>query len=268
MVFEDLAKAVLDFVDWGVTIIIILIIWEVIQLVKVATEKGYKSGPSSQARGWAAGAFKRWRHSSNTKQLNEYLEDQKEAQFITNLRKARLDATDAVSHLLGSKEMTKGDLARLGESLDAVHDRLDEALHEFRKLDRKTLQQERGTKKLFDVMADKGLKVTNLKVYEDNILKLHKETKELLNEAATHFKEKVLEKYTLLKTLAEEGVKAKTFAWPVPLSFVKTEITDIRTQLTDKTTFVDKLELAEQKQDEALKEAQSILAESRKLWTS
>ena len=197
MVFEELATGVINFVKYGETILVILLIWEGFKFI--GTFGGGAGKVANRMVDWkkspVLNAIKRQKGRANTRLLNEYLEEQKETTLLDEAVKAAKEALAGVQTVLAAKQMTfvvrmqlfgKTASGKLGVVLD-LGEKLKTAKQEYRRVNRNTWRQERSVGEIIKKMRAAGMDVKQLLALEANILKLHKECADELNTVLTHY---------------------------------------------------------------------------------
>ncbi|MEK6951039.1 MAG: hypothetical protein AABX13_04930 [Nanoarchaeota archaeon] len=260
--FEQLAKAILNFVNFGITILTILLIWELIRLVM-----GPKPGEAASAVGnrltdWKKSpvlkAIKKGRGRWNTRMLNEYLQEQKETQFLNEAVKASQNALAAVEKVRGAKEITsekeRDEMVNAVEELEA---HLKAVKHRYSRVKRATFRQERALEPLIKKWREAGKDVQELIALENNLLKLHKECLAEVDTVMNHYGRldghlKVVKSYP---------------SFPIALSGspLETPLKEMQNNLQDE---VYELEEIYKKQVEIDKEVQAIISKVKPLWSA
>lgn len=282
MVFESLAKAILTFVNWGITILVFMLIYEVFRLIaggEKGAEKAGDVGKEKLGKWW-----KKRRRRQKTRLLREYLEEEKEMELIDKVKDSITKAVSLVQAIINKKKIdTLSEKQGLIAIIVAVNDALDEAIGHFGKLKMRTWRQERETGKLIEKLEEAGASVDNLKVYEKEILDFHKKTKNLLTEARSYYKGKIKDlRDELNKKINVTNVPASH--WPLNLPptasgvvnlpvggattdtiLLKKVFNDLKREL-GAAGFNSKINEAEKKQKEAITRVQAIITESRHLW--
>ncbi len=185
MVFEQLANAVLSFVNWGITIVVIMLIWEIIQFIRGGTEDrgeskltDWESNPVLNKLGWTkkAKAAEKVRHAASreeTAMLNEYVEEKKELELLDD---AVTQAQEFFTMVAGAAKSSKIDEASLKSKFKEVDTAVKKAGKETDKLKRNTWRERRKMKELYKSLGDAGVskgELDKLRSLEDLVLKSH-----------------------------------------------------------------------------------------------
>ena len=267
MVLENVAQNILDFVNYGITLIVLMLLWEVFK---------FFSGPSAVAAGGTlAGGVKdlltrkakKWAHGDSAKLLNEYLEEQKETSLLHDTVESAEAALTETERIIGDKEIA--DEAHRDEYVELLKDvghKLDAARGQYRQVKRATFRQERKTGELLEKLDDRGMDTKGIKALENNILKLHQECIVELDTVLTHYGKiksemRAVEKLTPIP--AVPGAVAVP-TWPVDISTIHAALLNkIKTNLEDAKY---KLTAVYNKQLQIDKEVQGIISHAKRLW--
>src|SRR3989338_4982344 len=176
MVFEQLANAVLSFVNWGITIVVIMLIWEIIQFIRGGTEErgDGTSGIGKKSLGEIKEVFNKWtgrdevekkkkvkRAASReeTKLLSEYIEEKKELGLIEEAQQKLLEFETVVNGAVSSKSIPK---TKFTEAYKNLVDAVEEAGKETNRLKRVTFRQERRSGQLIKELEKAEVKDKDL----------------------------------------------------------------------------------------------------------
>ncbi len=256
MALEGLAKDILSYVNYGITIVVILLLIEVGRLagrllgMGTETKVGkrlldFKKSPVLNLLKGEDKKAKRARKAAareKTALLNEYVEERKELELI---EKAQTELGNFVVKLTGGEK-----IAEVEKLFGKFKKAVEKADKEVSRLERKTFRQERRYHQLIQELEDAGIRPNDLsavKVYEkdllvqhDNVVKAIEEVKKVLGKIGNQLKKK-----NATKLLSAGGAAA-----------VQTE-----------TDVVDKgLKDAKKAQEQAYKETESIIAAFQKFW--
>lgn len=255
--FATIGKVVLKLVNWGITIIVILLIIEIIRLFYRVTGKtagkaaarltDWDKNPVLNALGWTKKAKRR----ENTKLLNEYIQEQKTTNMLQEAEKvaqeALLQIKDFVKHR-GISTATERD--KFLEKIEQLGNHLTDVRREYRRVNRATWRQEREMDKILKRLKETEQDVSQITTLENDILKLHKEAVEELDTVLDIFNgfKKPLQFLAKLKTPAtlDEGS-----SFPVDL-----------------TKLLKSLDAVYKKQEAIDKEVEGLIALVQRLWAS
>lgn len=265
MVFEALAERILDWANWGITIVVIMIIYEFIRLFM--TPKKANENLIDQAKSGLGQHFKRWWHKDKVAGINEALEEEKEVQLVSDVKNKVTEATAEVVGVRNKKQLTNVDLTvKMGGTVKDIGTGLDDAIKEFRRLNRKTFRQEKKMKELLESLDKKEKdELKDVQVYENQILGWHKEAKEALEKARSHFQSKIDYALEGLKNCKQVKGAAFPISFAVNTSEVDKRLKSLQDALEDKS-FLAEIEVAEKAQHEAQRDLQGIIGKSRVLW--
>ncbi len=276
MVFEQLANAVLSFVNWGITIVVIMLIWEIIQFIRGGTEdRGvgeWQTGRKSL--GEIKDSFNEWtgrkevqkqkkikRQASRdkTRLLNEYIEEKKEKELLDKALVALKEFDDVADKAINNGIDNK---KAFTASFNELKKALQESANEINRLKRATWRQERQTdrliKELEEVASDKELQA--LKALDRDILVRHDKVVKSLAESQSSFVpiSQAVSAVNTAKTPIKisDSIKGKT---------LQQHIRNARVALDE---VEKKLKEAVKEQAEAYKEVEGLIARMKKLWES
>jgi hypothetical protein len=267
MVLEQVANTILDFVNYGITILIILLVIEIFKFIGVGNVKAAGSKIKDWKKLPAMKSIRKRAHRAKVKELNEYVREQKEAQHINLVETARKEIVTLVQYVRSEKNLTESNFKGIEEGVNKLDKQVNESLDYFKKVTSATRRQERKTGKLIKALEDNDADVTQIKTYEAQILAKHDETKELLNRCRLHVNDKVL---VALVALQNSRTITGSAAWPIPFrtgNALDVSLKKLQGQL-DATNFKQMIVAADKAQHEAIRDVQGILAKARPLWES
>src|SRR3989338_3097402 len=218
MVFEEVANTILDFADYGLVVLILLLVWEIIQFIKGGTDAKTKSVSELNLTDWSKSpilkmsGFNRWRRRANTAQLNTYLEEQKETELLNEAVKQAQEALAKANQIVNSASIdstSRNDLMRETRQLKV---KLGDARKEYKGVNRNTWRMYRRTNTVLEKMKKKDEDTTQLIALENNILKLHKENVTELDKVLAEFANmgKALDEVDKVKLPSPLALKKKT----------------------------------------------------------
>lgn len=265
MVFEQLAQAVLSFVNWGITIVVVMLIWEIIQFIRGGTEdRGTgSSGIGKKSLGEIKDSFNEWtgradvekkkkitREASReeTALLNEYVEEKDELQKIDEAVNEAQACLKVVDSSLAVK--SKVPVNSVKDSFDTLSKKVDKAVKETNRLKRNTWRERRRMKQLYEALEEINInekELQNLKVMENYILVKHNEVIQNLAAAAGAVKRA----QTLAVPLAKAGAAPNV-------------LTSLEKSLSE--NIIPPLNKAKEKQQAAYDDTTKMIARIRKVW--
>ncbi len=277
MVFEQLAQAVLGFVNWGITIVVIMLIWEVIQFIRGGSEDrgAGSSGIGKKSLGEIKEGFNKWtgreevekkkkvkRAASReeTKLLSEYIEEKNELGLIAEAQKKLTEFDVIVNGAVSSGSIPR---IKFTEAYKALFEAVKEAGENINKLKRVTFRQERRSDQLIKELDKAGADdkvLQKLRAAENDILKKHDE---LIKEIATALT--ILQDSGLIGKAVNEITK-KSRAASIPITAgtpIEQNIGFIHGELD---TVEANLKVATKAQKEAYDMVEGLIAQFRKLW--
>jgi len=275
MVFEQLANAVLSFVNWGITIVVIMLIWEIIQFIRGGTEErgDGTSGIGKKSLGEIKEGFNKWtgrdevekkkkvkRAASReeTKLLSEYIEEKKELGLIEEAQQKLLEFETVVNGAVSSKSIPK---TKFTEAYKNLVDAVEEAGKETNRLKRVTFRQERRSGQLIKELEKAEVKdkdLNELRSLENYILQNHDK---LIKEIATAFA--TLKDSGLIGKAVKVIAKSKAASIPITAGIIEQNIGYIHGELN---AVEANLKAAASAQDNAYTAVKSLVAQFRKLW--
>lgn len=190
MVFEQLAQAVLGFVNWGITIVVIMLIWEVIQFIRGGTDDRSEgsSGIGKKSLGEIKEGFNKWtgrdevekkkkitRDASRqeTAELNEYIEEKNELELLDEAVTKSQEFLQLVGE--AQKSPTKA-LTPLTSKIKELNKAVTDAGNETNKLKRNTWRERSKMKNLLKSLSDAEVSkgdLDKIRALEDQVLKRH-----------------------------------------------------------------------------------------------
>ena len=265
MVFEELANNILTFVNYGITVLVIMLI---VEFFKFIFAGGTGTAIGSHLTDWSKSPVLNWikkqKRQEQTKAINEYLQEGEEVKLLSGAVVAANDALKPTEKLLSVGVV--GELAELDKVLDKLGkagDALRKAQDHYRSVNKATFRQEREFGKLLNKLREEGKDVTQFTALENNILRLHKEIVSEISKVLTHYEAANGSKQFIQKT--RDKIKGSAF----PLTFktgkdlLKDALTSLQTNLRDDIYL---LEDAYKKQVEVEKEMQGIIAQAKQVW--
>ena len=199
MVLETLAQQILSLVNWGITIVVIMLVWEVYKFI--AGSEGGKGVADVTGK---AGK-KIWKYMPGTaarakrvtkKEMNEYIMEEREEEKLNEIKQ---DVSAIISDVTilrkkvpsSSPEEEKSESEKFLKAFDKLGDKITDAKKYFRSLNRRTFRAQKGIGRLFGYMKDKGVKddelVKKVTVIEGTILKLHEQTAKVVGKVEAEY---------------------------------------------------------------------------------
>lgn len=180
MALETLANGILGLVNWGITIIVVMFLWECYKFITGGSEGGKEVAAKAGKKIWKHMPGTRARAKRVTKkEMNEYIMEEKEEQKLDEVKNA-LSTIVADLEVFVRKPASPPEAQKFLKTVGKLGDKIKDAKKYFRGLNRRTSRAQTGINRLFDYMKDKGVKddelVRKVKVFEDTILKLHEQT--------------------------------------------------------------------------------------------
>lgn len=180
MALETLANGILGLVNWGITIIAIMLLWECYKFITNGTEGGKEVAAKAGKKIWKYMPGTRARAKRVTKkEMNEYIMEEKEEQKLDEVKNA-VSTIIADIEVLAKKPASPPEAQKFLKMAEKAGDKIKDAKKYFRGLNRRTSRAQTGINRLFNYMKDKGVRdddlVQKVKVFEGNILKLHELT--------------------------------------------------------------------------------------------
>jgi len=190
MVLEELAKAMLSFVDWGRGIIVFLIIIEIFKGLKGSDTVSEAAGKTGK---WL------WARTPGTKAkakrvikkgMNEYVLEAKEEERINEIKRGTLKVA-ADLEVLTKAEFSSRQVENTLRDIKNLGNRIKGAEKNFRGLNRRTSREQTAIGRLFNYMKKKGLKnaelVEKVTVFEKEILELHQKAADELGKVRADY---------------------------------------------------------------------------------
>lgn len=273
---ETLAQQILKFVSYGIFILVIMLIWEVIQWFRGGTEDKEKrtfANLTDWSKSPVLNMFRKHSRRKKVRLLNEQIEEEKGFRAIDNIREKILEAASFIKSLLGKSNFSNtGDRNKLVTRVELVKKAIVNAKNEYKRVTRSTWRQETETKRLLDQLKEKGQKTEDLEALENDILALHKQAKEDLDKALGVYDTQVGPLIQVISKLNPAG-------FPVPFTAtvnfsgrdypLRTVLLKIDSVLSSSTggSIIHWTREAEEKQKKVTQLIQGIIAELRGLWS-
>ncbi len=268
LAFEQLAKGILNFVNFGITILAIMLIWEGIRFI-AGPKGGTAAAVGSRLTDWkkspVLNAIKKGTGRYKTRLLNEYVQEQRETTNLGEAVKAAKEALAVVEKFRSAKELkNEGEQKELVDAVEKVEEHLKAVKRQYRRVNRATWRQERAIEPIIKKWGEAGKDTKNLMALENNLLRKHKEA---LAEV-----DKVVHQYEQLKGDLKAVKDQKSF--PASLSVgtpaaplnspLAASLKNMQDNLQDE---LYELEDVYNKQVEIDKEVQGIISQVRPLWS-
>ncbi|MBI2582043.1 hypothetical protein HYV87_02875 [Candidatus Woesearchaeota archaeon] len=179
MVLETLAKQILGLVDWGITILALMIVWEFIQLLKLSG-----GGVAGGVWGAGKGLFKavgsvprRLARRAHKAEINQFITEEKEEEYLDRLKSWAVHIVTELEAVASQRKISQSQKNALVNAIDQFGGKLNEARRYFRDLSRATNRDSRRLEKMFNYFKEKKIAVTDdVKKLEQHIIVLHAET--------------------------------------------------------------------------------------------
>ncbi len=272
MALETLANQILALVNWGITILVLMLIWEIYQFIRGGAEAGpllkagggmdnFWKGVKARIPGTAAQVRR-----VQKKELNEYILEEREETELDKLKAYALHLVTQMEAIANRSYFTRSEQVNLVQDIRGFGELFNQVKRYFRSLNKRTSREQSGLDKFFQYVKKKGIEVPEeVKALENNILKLHQQTgqdiagvEELYREILNSKSMKILESMTT-EMFGGATYKIDTKSEPFKLGHLYELIKGFR-----KEEFL--LEDAYKRQAEAKKEMQGIIAETRGLY--
>ncbi|MEK6905365.1 MAG: hypothetical protein AABX24_03095 [Nanoarchaeota archaeon] len=253
---ETLAKGILGLVNWGITIITVMFLWECYKFITGGSEAGSEVAQKAWKKAKTYIPRTNARAKRVTKKvMNEYIMEGEEEKKLDEIKRT-VSTIVADLEVLEQKGVSPLEAAKLVKLVVRLGDKIKDAKKYFRGLNRRTSRAQTGIKRLFDYMKDKGVKdaelVEKVRILEDSILKLHEQTAREIGRVEAEYT--TIINYSEMKTLRAE-------------SEGKPATTNIASELAALRRTFEKLagllESAYQHQTKAKQEMQGVIALTR-----
>ena len=255
MVLEPLANGILGLVDWGITIIVAMFLWECYKFITGGSEAGSEVANKAwkNAKAYLPGTNAKAKRVTK-KEMNEYIMEEKEEQKLDEIKRM-VSTVIADLEVFARKSVSPPEAAKFLKLVGRLGDKIKDAKKYFRGLNRRTSRAQTGIERLFNYMKDKGVKdaelVRKVKILEETILRLHEQTAREI--------EKVEAEYTqIINYLEFEQLRAVSSGNPNLITSQKFK--DLRSAFEAMAAL---LESAYQHQAKAKQEMQGVIALTR-----
>lgn len=183
MVLETLANGILGLVNWGITIIVAMFLWECYKFITGGSEAGSEVANKAwkNAKAYLPGTGARAKRVTK-KEMNEYIMEENEEQKLDEIKRtiSTIVADMEVIGREGKPVSSSPEVVKFLKMIKRLGDKIKDAKKYFRGLNRRTSRAQTGIERLFNYMKDKGVKdaelVKKVKILENTILKLHEQT--------------------------------------------------------------------------------------------
>ncbi|MEK6863375.1 MAG: hypothetical protein AABW53_01630 [Nanoarchaeota archaeon] len=177
MVLENLAQQILSLVNWGITIIVLMIVWEIIQLAQKSNVISNFAGGSFNAAVWMKNLPRRFARRTHKAELNEYIDEEKEEKNLDTLKHGALDVLAELETYGNRRYFVVSEHTKLVRTILGFGENLRAVKRTFTDLSKTTNRADRKLDKMFDYFKKKKIKVPDeVKALENNILLLHQQT--------------------------------------------------------------------------------------------
>ena len=189
----QLAETILDVVDWGIAIVLVLIVYEIISAFRGDSGPGtltdMEKSPVLTKLGWNNKGKKRMM----AKIMNEYIIEEKEEAELKKSSEIVEDIIDMFAVMKRSKSIKDHkSLVSLRNKVDEYSKSLKSAKRYFRVLKKATWREQSNLNKVIEKMESNEVDTAPVIVAEKKILKLHQETKEEVNKVIASFQSNII----------------------------------------------------------------------------
>lgn len=273
MVLEELGQNILNLVNYGITVIIILMAIEAWRFFSHGGTAGkVGAGLTDWDKSPVLNFIKKRQGRSKTKLLNEYLEEQKETELLNKAVESVNNALAEVKKIQSAGKINKAERDAFLTVVSDVPTKINAAEKEYRRLNRRTWRSERDMKPIIEKMEDAKMDVGDLQKLEEHILILHKECADEIKVADALYDAEVKPNLDKLKNLNDTQFAAGAGGYlqlpaVIPRARAPASIGKVLDALKvslAKDEF--QLKAAYDKQLEADKEVQGIVSIAKRLW--
>tara|TARA_Y100000310_G_scaffold330279_1_gene401653 strand:- start:4 stop:846 length:843 start_codon:yes stop_codon:yes gene_type:complete len=189
---QGVAESIVQFANWGVTVVIILLIWTVLQAAGLV---GKKTGATKRLTDMEKSPVMTWLKANKkgkkrwmSKLMNEYTAQQKEEEKL-ELAEDELDALlDTLRDVHGGKEFKDhNQVVLLRKHAENFKGQLRSAKNYFRRLRKDTWRQNSSFGKILDKLKENEVDTSEIEALERDILKLHKEAADEVSSAESSY---------------------------------------------------------------------------------
>lgn len=188
---EPLAKLILSLVDWGITIITVMLLWECYKFVAGGSETIKEVAEEAGKKLWSfVPGTKAKAKRVTKKEMNEYITEADELERINEVKRVALDVVAGLE-VLKKEQFSPRQVENVFKRIKVLGNRIKGAEKGFRGLNRRTSRAQTGIGRLFNYMKKKGLKnaelVQKVGIMEETILKLHQQTADELGKVRAEY---------------------------------------------------------------------------------
>ncbi|MDO8656395.1 MAG: hypothetical protein Q7K45_04095 [Nanoarchaeota archaeon] len=197
MVFEQLAQAVLGFVNWGITIVLIMLVWEIIQFIRGGSEERDtgSSGVGKKSLSEIKEGFNKWTGRDEvekkkkitrdaareeTSALNEYIAEETELKHLDDAVVKAQECLKLVGDAQTSPATSPAKIINVFESISSKFKEVNRAVqaaeNQTKELTRTTWRERRKMKELLKSLDDADVSkgdLDSVRALEDQVLKRH-----------------------------------------------------------------------------------------------
>jgi hypothetical protein len=185
----QLAETILDVVDWGIAVVVVLIFYEVISAFRGDTGPGTLTDPERSPVLTKLGWNKKGKKRMMAKIMNEYITEEKEEEELRKAVDIGEQLKIMVVDIKNAKKIENHKLlVNLGKKVEEFKKALDDSKRNFRNLRKATFRDQSNLKKVIETMEKAEVDTTPVTVAEKEILKDHQDTANLLGTVITEFK--------------------------------------------------------------------------------
>ncbi len=258
MVLETLANGILGLVNWGITVITVMFLWECYKFITGGSEAGSEAANKAwkNAKAYLPGTSARAKRVTK-KEMNEYIMEENEEQKLDEIKRM-VSTVVADLEVFEKTKALPHEAQKFIKTFVKLGDKIKDAKKYFRGLNRRTSRAQTGIERLFNYMKDKGVKdaelVKKVKVLEETILKLHEQTaREIERVEAEYARLEAHDEMKKLIAISKGGPAAS-------ITYGRQEMVNLRSAFEEVAVILDS---AYQHQAKAKQEMQGVIALTR-----
>ncbi len=191
MVLETLANGILGLVNWGITIIVAMFLWECYKFITGGSEAGSEAANKAwkNAKAYLPGTSARAKRVTK-KEMNEYIMEAEEQERINEVKQVTSEVVAGLE-VFKKEQFAPRQVENVLKKIELLGKKIKGAEKGFRRLNKATSREQTGMGRLFKYMKKKGLKnaelVQKVTIMEETILKLHQQTADELGKIRAEY---------------------------------------------------------------------------------
>lgn len=148
---------------------------------------GLSKNGAGKAKDFVNGHLEKSMRNMMTKSLREYVLEKDELKLLNSVEDGFDELENYADDILAGAPLKDKPIEKTISIADGVESRIRRALKKFKAIKKRTWRQQRGMEGLLKELKKQNMKTDEIEALESNILKLHDDTKKILDKVATDF---------------------------------------------------------------------------------